>query len=133
MKTLAEAALRFRGTPFRHQGRRPGLGLDCAGVVVCAAKIVGIDVEDVRSYRRCPHRALLRKYMDRAFVRVTGETQTGDVLLFWMHRPGLEIHCGIASPHGFVHVEDNKRVQEIPLSGRWRNQIAEVYRARGDS
>ncbi len=33
---FVRVARSYIGTPFHHQGRLPGVGLDCAGVIVCA-------------------------------------------------------------------------------------------------
>ena len=119
------------GTPFQHQGRRPGHGLDCAGVVVCAAKAVGVLMHDCTNYRRIPHRRLLRDGFNRDLQSVNRHVMPGDVLLFWMQRPALEIHCGIATPAGFVHVEQDDRVREEVLTLNWRKQLAAVYTLEG--
>jgi cell wall-associated NlpC family hydrolase len=31
----------FIGTPYHHQARRPGVGLDCLGVLICVARALG--------------------------------------------------------------------------------------------
>jgi cell wall-associated NlpC family hydrolase len=50
-----------QGTPWRHQGRLPGVALDCAGLVICAARALGL-VEadfDINGYSRNPDGTLL--------------------------------------------------------------------------
>jgi cell wall-associated NlpC family hydrolase len=37
------AARECLGTPFQHQGRVPGVGLDCVGVAIYAAREVGLN------------------------------------------------------------------------------------------
>lgn len=46
-------------TPFRHQGRVPGLGLDCAGLLVHCFLENNIDVVDIPGYGRSPAKAAL--------------------------------------------------------------------------
>lgn len=40
------------GTPFLHQGRQPGLGLDCAGLVAIVAHGLGLSDYDHAGYAR---------------------------------------------------------------------------------
>ena len=51
---IAAAARSYVGTPFVHHGRRPGVGLDCAGVAFCAAWDAGLAVADNFSYGKLP-------------------------------------------------------------------------------
>lgn len=129
---IEEHARSYIGTPFRHQGRRPGRGLDCAGVVVCALRALGRRVDDTRNYRRTPPRGLLRESFQRhGFTCVSGNPRNSDVLLFWVRDKRLEIHCGVACDGDrFVHVEDGGRVEFASLGG-WRKQLAAVLRLGG--
>jgi cell wall-associated NlpC family hydrolase len=43
---IIAAARACLGTPFRHQGRLPGIGLDCAGVALHVAQAVGCGTLD---------------------------------------------------------------------------------------
>lgn len=91
---LVATARSYLGTPFHHQGRAPGIGLDCAGVVVCVAHELGLSSADVRGYPRQPDpmrfRALLREHL----VELPGEGAAGDVLTFWL---GREQHLAIVT------------------------------------
>jgi hypothetical protein len=40
------------GTPFKHQGRLPGIALDCVGHLVLALSAIGVPVVDTKNYRR---------------------------------------------------------------------------------
>ena len=42
------------GTPFRHQGREAGRGLDCAGLLVHVAREIGAEPRDRGGYARMP-------------------------------------------------------------------------------
>lgn len=51
---FVEAAVSYIGTPFVHQGRIPHLGLDCAGLIICAAIEAGYDINAPFVYGRRP-------------------------------------------------------------------------------
>ena len=42
------------GTPFHHQGRAIGIGLDCIGLIVVALTAAGFSVRDRSDYGRRP-------------------------------------------------------------------------------
>jgi cell wall-associated NlpC family hydrolase len=54
------AARECLGTPFQHQGRVPGVGLDCVGVAIYAARGVGLNPVDVQGYGETPNNGALR-------------------------------------------------------------------------
>ncbi len=58
---VAEARMHI-GTPWRHQGRLPGHGLDCAGLLIVVARALGIVPADfdINGYSRWPDGTLLR-------------------------------------------------------------------------
>lgn len=71
------------GTPYHHQGRLPGVGLDCAGPLVCGAWHFGLKPRcfDVRGYSREPDGSL-QSYLDAHLLRrQRPELQLGDVVL----------------------------------------------------
>ena len=113
------------GTRFRAQGRVPGLGLDCVGVVLVAAAAAGVEAVDLPAYR------LGGDYPDVAEILATSGCMRidpalpGDVLVF---APiGYQRHFGIVTPEGLVHAHAGlDRVVEGPIDtewtivGRWR-------------
>ena len=126
---IAEIAKGYVGTRFRHQGRTPGVGLDCAGILVCALRSIGLPVNDPRSYRKVPPRSLLRDTLTQhGFSEAQGRPRADDVLVFWMRDKRLEIHCGIACGSSrFVHVEDGRDVEVARIDG-WQHRLAAIYR-----
>jgi hypothetical protein len=129
---LGKLAERYIGTPYRHQGRTPGLGLDCAGVLVCSLQAAGVAVNDCRTYDRVPPRDLLRDMVERhGLTREESPPIAGDVCLFWMRHKRLVIHCGIVADNGveLIHVEDGRRVERVPLRV-WKPQLAATYSAK---
>lgn len=91
----------YVGTPFRHQGRIPGLALDCAGVVVCVAKELGLEGEFTEvPYGKHPHGGTLQRLCDAHMDRVS-LYGAGDVLLMaWEFEPQ---HLAIVSDIGIIH------------------------------
>ena len=125
------AARSFLGTPFRHQGRIPGLALDCAGLVVSVAKEIGADYIDRPGYSRNPSGGLLESALDDqpCLERVT-DRQPGDVLL--MRFSGEPQHLAIFTGENIIHsYESVGKVCEHRLSDVWAARIVRVYRFGG--
>lgn len=75
--------LRCEGTPYLHQGRAPGIGLDCAGPLIWAARETGLRGAefDVNGYPRQPDGSL-QPYLEAELERVPREALgLGDVVL----------------------------------------------------
>ena len=70
-------------TPFHHQGRLKGVGVDCLGVVIGVAQAFGIEVREVPGYGRQPDMAAMGAGL-RAHLTEKPKAQLlpGDVL--WM-------------------------------------------------
>lgn len=130
---IDQHAIKYIGTSYRHQGRVPGIGLDCAGVLICSMRDAGYAVNDCRSYSRVPPRNLLQATVEsHGLQEVTrGQPQDGDVMLFWMRNKRLVIHCGICTNNGrdIIHVESGRKVEAVPMQ-LWRHQLAKVFRSR---
>lgn len=128
---VVSAAEQFRETPFRHQGRVPGVGLDCAGLGIVCARAAGIDIKDFTGYPRTPFDGMLKKMFDEQ-PHLTpvprSQMQAGDVLL---------MRIKTAPQHVAIYVGDNYMVHAYQTIGRvvkqridddWRNKIIAVYR-----
>lgn len=106
------------GTRFRPQGRSPGLGLDCLGLVLC---VFGLPGENVRcDYRlRGHHRRELMRGLDRNFRRVaTSQRRAGDILLLQVAPD--QLHLAIVTGLGFVHADARLgKVVETPGAPPW--------------
>lgn len=130
---IVAAARSMLGTPFRHQGRVPGVGLDCAGVLVCDCRELGLPVEDVDGYGRNPFQGLLEQAIRRQpFLRevAKADIRPGDVLLMRFYEAPQ--HIAIATEHGIVHAYENAgKVVEHRLSGFWKARITHVFRFEG--
>lgn len=130
---IVSAARAELGTSFRHQGRLPGIALDCAGLFVVVCNSLGHHVQDEKGYGRNPWKGLLEQCIGRqpflAKVPVS-EMQEGDVLLmrFTGEPQHIAIHAGDTIIHSYQHVG---RVVEHRFADVWRARVVHAYRFEG--
>ena len=117
------------GTPFVHQGRLPGVALDCAGLAVTVARHWH-DVAEPRAYGRAPHLGLLREWVEAQDFLEPGQPVAGAVLLmrFGAEPQHLAICAGDTIIHSYSRVG---RVVEHNFSPVWRARVVLAYRFRG--
>ena len=76
-----EAVKACVGTPVRHMGRRPGVGLDCVGLPIAALATCGVVVPPTDHYGTHPDEATLTEglasYCDRIDLE---DAEPGDLL-----------------------------------------------------
>jgi cell wall-associated NlpC family hydrolase len=108
---VVACALSFVGTPYHHQGRVPGVGFDCAALLIVPAWQLGIKPRsfDVRGYPPSADGSSLRAYCEEHMQHLApGAEQPGDAGLFdWGRHPhhlGIFVpyrHGGLAIVHAF--------------------------------
>lgn len=131
---VVREALSWVGTPYRHQGRKKGVGCDCIGLVLGVWRAVyGSAPELPGPYapdwaEAGGEESLLagirRNFPEKAFR----ETTAGDLLIFrW--RPHLPAkHAGILIEQDrFVHAYEGMAVSLSALAPQWRRRIAGVF------
>ncbi|MCK9468475.1 MAG: C40 family peptidase [Porticoccaceae bacterium] len=127
---IISAARETMGTPFHHQGRVVGVGMDCAGVLVHVLKSLGLPIIDERGYPRFPYRGLIKSILDSqpSLLPIDKrEMVTGDVLLMRITREPQ--HVAIYTGATIVHAYSTAGgVVEHSLSPEWRGRIMGVYR-----
>ena len=127
---IIAAARELLGTPWAHQGRTPGVGIDCAGVVVHILRLNGIDY-DVAGYAYEPN-GELTLHADACLTRIPREGfQPADVLVFRIKR--LPQHVALATDKGILHSFNRgagtlSRVVETGLTEQWRAHIVAAYK-----
>ena len=96
---IIAAARSLKGTPFQHQGRIPGIGLDCAGVPIAVANICEITAAfDFRRYSHFPRPEMVRRELTNNLDPVPGgiaAARSGDVVYLADH--GYATHMGIVA------------------------------------
>lgn len=128
-EAVVAEARRWLGTPFHHQGRCLGVGVDCAGVVLMTARALGYCPPDfdVAGYGRQPDpaamRAALRAHLTPSSV---ADMKVGDVL--WMSFLTDPQHLAILTDQGILHAYERAgRCVEHGLDRVWRGRIREVF------
>lgn len=133
------AAVReVEGTPFRHQGRVPCLGLDCAGVLVHCFQRLGLPFQDRLDYPRTPFDGQLEGILDSqpSLRRIDkAELDRGDVLCMRMARDPqhIAIYFGLIDGHPYIchGSSEHGKVAIHRLDELWGARIVRVYRFEG--
>lgn len=118
---LLAAAQTLVGSPFRLHGRDPATGLDCAGLVVSALKMIGRDAPPIAHYSR--HWQDLNGVRGAALaaglVPAANVLREGDVLV--MRVSPVQLHLVIAATaSSAVHAHAGLgRVVQSPLPADW--------------
>lgn len=143
---VVRAARSFVGTPFAHQQRTPGVGMDCIGLLVCTARALGIEHHDWQAYGRNPNGRTLVEKLSLSLDRVdVASLAVGDVACFWMLSPRLPQHVGIVSDVGLIHtwaatlangkhatrMGQGGRVVEVAFGDDMRARLHSAWRWRG--
>ena len=116
-------------TPFKHQGRVPGLALDCAGTIAANCEHFEYDYIDRHGYGRNPSNGQLEETMEQqpCMTRVYGEPQAGDVLI--MHFGGEPRHLAFCAGENIIHgYEAVGIVCEHRFASVWRAKVTHIYR-----
>ena len=126
---VVTAARGWLGTPWHHQGRVRGVGVDCVGVIIGVARDLGLSTFDVTGYARRPAAGELASGCICHMTPVEAG-QPGDVLLF--HMDGQAQHLGVATDIGVLHAfAPMRRVVEHGLDDGWRAKIVAAFRLPG--
>ncbi len=132
-KIEAEAR-RCIGTPFHHQGRLVGVGIDCIGIVVHVARALGFFESDCVTYSRHPDGVTLLDEARRVLDEIPIEdAKGGDMLAFGIRDREFPNHLAILTKEGtLIHAHNNAgKVIESPLNENWRRKIGAAFRFRG--
>lgn len=132
MLSVVEIARTYLGTPFHHQARLKGVGIDCIGLMVCVAQDAGLLIQDVKDYPREPDGKTLIKHLSAQLDRIeVADSVPGDILCFWVSAPHLPQHVGFKTEHGIIHTYANiGRVVEHNYSAAWRTHTHSAWRLR---
>lgn len=133
---LAEART-WIDTPFHHQARVKGHGVDCAQLVVAVGVALGLmpplSSEETR-YGRLPNPARMRAVIERYLDPVRGMPRHGDVL-FMGWSAGRPMHLGILTDlhgRGIIHaLSDAGKVVETALPSSYEPRIDSWWQYRG--
>lgn len=142
MNPIVDIARSCLGTPYHHQGRLKGIGLDCVGLLVQIAVELELDHFDKIGYSSSPTPgvlvSVLSEQMDTAELE---DMREGDVIVM---RIGAAIpqHVGVLSRvagvqgvddlGAMVHVHARAgKVIEVNLTRSVLDRVTHVFRFRG--
>lgn len=132
MKTREEVcnkALEYLDTPFHHQGRLKGIGIDCAGLIVCIAKELDLPYADMKNYARIPDGKSLREILknNTAKEKTLNEAQPGDILLMrFLNEPQ---HVALLMPNNQI-IHSYMAVDKVTIHNfddKWKKRVLSVY------
>jgi len=137
---VVTAARALLETPYHEQARLPGIGIDCAGMPIVVARMLGLVAPefDVTGYTSRPDGTLL-SVCDRFMQRVVAP-EVGGVVVVAVRREGLPSHLGIVATwsggDGFLSMihADNvraRRVIETRLEWSAALRLVQAYRLPG--
>lgn len=124
---IIQEARTWIGTPFKHQGRVKGIGVDCVGLIIGIAKAFNLSDFDITHYSRLPDGFLMQSLLDLHLQPINkASIQAGDILLMrFEHEPQ---HLAIVSDIGIIHAYAQvRRCVEHRLDDLWRSRIVSAY------
>jgi len=135
-KNIIEKAREYLNTPFVHQARKKGIGVDCIGLIVGIAKELELFNYDHTVYKRYSDGTLLMEHMKKVFIPIAVEDrQPGDVIIYWVnHISKHPQHVGVMTDIGILHTYDKvKKVVETHTHYNWDERITHAFQWPGVS
>lgn len=125
---IIAAARECLDTPFRHQGRIVGVGIDCAGVICHVAHRLGLQYDAPTNYPRDPYQGLLEATLDaQDCLQRIDHPEPGAVLLMRTNREPR--HLGIWSGATLIHADETiGKVCEHRMDAVWLRRVVRSYR-----
>lgn len=123
------------GTPYQHQARLPGIGMDCAGPIVWVGKQLGFLPQDfdVLDYGRHPT-GMLEALLSEWLIPLNSAPVPGSIVGVRWHQ--ATHHLGIVAEHKgtttLIHaLQMAGGIKEHSLTGKWASQITGVWKYKG--
>jgi NlpC/P60 family putative phage cell wall peptidase len=135
LNDVVETARGWIGTPYHHQGRAKGHGVDCVGLILGVAHELAIPLIDKPEFRQVGRRPPRGDWMlacfDEQCDRVE-EPEPGDVLVFWWNpRSKRPHHLALFTGENLIHTHSLVgRIVEQPFNEWWQERFVAAYRMR---
>lgn len=128
-QTIVNKAREFLETPYHHQGRIKGVGIDCAGLLICVAHELELSNYDINNYPKESNNLTFQKLLNKNAVK-TDYLDLGNIILFQFKQTPQ--HCGIIALKDdittFIHAcRRRKKVIEIELTKKYIDKIVNIY------
>lgn len=130
---IVAAARRWDRTPFQHQARCFGVGVDCIGLCEMALREAGLLDEALPTdYERQATDDRLHVELAKRFDPIPiGSELPGDILSIAFVRE-IPQHMAIRTEKGIIHTWSGAGlVSEHALTRAWKNRQVGAWRARG--
>lgn len=124
------AARKWIGTPWHHNQKCQGHGVDCVRFIEGVFKDgLGIEFGNIDGYARMPEGDSLLLFL-KGLLLLTEipltDKQPGDILLFRIGK--IPYHVGISNGQGMIHADSHFGVVEIDSLGRWEGRLITGFR-----
>lgn len=115
---IVEAARKYIGVPWQHQGRNK-FGIDCVGLLVLVAKDLGLNPLDITTYSQYYNpEVLIKAFIDNGCQKVIKtKAISGDIMIINIGK--VPMHVGILSvKNGVKHI-----IHSYRPAGRVREEV----------
>jgi NlpC/P60 family putative phage cell wall peptidase len=130
---IAEART-WIGTPFHHQGRVKGVGVDCIGLAIGVAKALRYVHQDFEytGYKRTPFGTTLVDVMrSSGFVDEVRNPMPGDILVFRVATDPQHV-AFLTAEETLIHsYAQARKVCEAGYDDEWRKLFVTAFRFKG--
>lgn len=122
---VVKHALGYLKTPYQHQGKAPGVGLDCVGIIECAYAAAGLVIPLHNNYGREPMGNFLKLTLEKYF-KLTSSPKTADIMLIAYF--GVPHHLAIYNDGRMIHSSSaTEKVIEHRISAAWKRMTIGYY------
>jgi cell wall-associated NlpC family hydrolase len=135
---MVEEARKWLGTPFHHQGRALGAGVDCAGVAVAVARAFGLPCSDASRYARSPSEHTFRAVLAESCDPIPfDQLRPGDLMSFAFlyqeqHVAVVAPPAGEGRPWRMIHAwQAAGRCVENDFDSSWQRRLRGCWRWKG--
>ena len=133
---IAEART-WEGTPFHHQGRKKGIGADCAGYLTSVVATLNVSTDSVPfNYAPRPDGKTLIEFLESShLVTRCNENELpfeGAIGVFWINRSNKPQHFALflngKNGLNIIHATNVDGVKEVPFDQRWQKRLNSIWR-----
>ena len=128
---IVAAARGWLGTRWHHQGRLKGVGVDCAGLIVCVGKELGLTSFDTTGYGHRPDSRELEEICHTNMKAIAiAKARAGDVLLIEVDK--MPQHLAFKTDIGMIHAfAPLRRVVEHRIDEDWQARVVAAFKMPG--
>lgn len=133
-ETIIATARGWLGTPYRHQGRKKGVGVDCIGLIWGVGGELGIGATIPANYSISPTANLVLDGCDKHLVKVEDQTQRlpGQVMILWGWERGTAQHFAVLGGDKYkltmIHAFSRRHaVVEDVFDAFWAKRMVALY------